>query len=768
MKLLKGKYGHFEDDGKTYLITDWKTPKPWINVISNGKWGLTFSQTGSGYSWLEHAMYNRITRWDQDLISDNHGKYLFLRDDQSGKYWSVTPMPLQTDFDFYECRHGLGYTEITTEFNGIRSNLRVFVPQKHQCEIWTLKLKNVSDKPRKLSVYPLFYPVLDTFPDWHREFHKTFIQSHFDKKYNALVFGKRLWTAPLLKDPGWNKEWPYEMFFMANLKPASFECSREHFLGQYNTVNNAAAFTKKHLSGVSGTGFEQCAAMQYEISLPKGKEIRVDFCLGAEALGQTGKTLARYSKALSNADKLFSESKAFWLEFCEKLLVKTPEPALDVLVNYWLKYQAFSCRVLGRSAYYQCGGAYGFRDQLQDSQLFLSLDPERTKKQILDHASHQRSDGIVQHWWHPVSGEGRINDVSDNLLWLTYVTLEYLDETADNGILKNTVPYLDKGKGTILEHCRKSVDMALSRMSRRGLSLIGEGDWNDGLNGVGNNWKGESIWLSIFLFGILERLAALLDKLGDKKSATKYRNASVALGKAVKKHAFNGKWFDRATDDHGKVLGTLTSKKGKIFVNPQSWAVITGLVKGEEARNLLSQVKKHLYKDYGVLLFTPAFDVPDKNIGYLSRYAPGVRENGGVYTHAAIWTMIAQAKAGNTEMVFETFRRLCPTLLSNADADRYKGEPYVTPGNIEGPESLEEGKGAWTWYSGSAAWLYRAIVEYLLGVRVENDKLVAKPCLPKGWKGFTVERLFRNKKYLVEVKREKKAKEPKIKVHEKK
>ncbi|MDD5092663.1 MAG: glycosyl transferase family 36, partial [Candidatus Wallbacteria bacterium] len=361
---------------------------------------------------------------------------------------------------------------------------------------------------------------------------------------------------------------------------------------------------------------------------------------------------------------------------------------------------------------------------------------------------------IVQHWWHPVSEEGRINEITDNLLWLPFATLEYLDETGDLALLDESVPYLDQGHGSIQEHCLAAIDKALSRMSKRGLSLIGEGDWNDGMNGMGVKWLGESVWLSIFLFGILRRTAALMEVRKVPELCRKYAYSAEALKTALFNHAFNGKWFIRATDDSGRVFGNGDPDLATIFLNPQSWAVITGLVQGEEARTLMKHVEDHLFRDYGVLLFYPPFKKPDRNIGYLSRYAPGVRENGGVYTHAAVWSVIAQGLAENGEHVFDTFRRICPTLLSNLDADRYKGEPYVTPGNIEGPGSIEEGKGAWTWYSGSAAWMYRAIVEYLLGVRVEGGKLVVKPCIPASWKGFTMERNFRGQRFRIEVQRD--------------
>ncbi|MDD5091988.1 MAG: glycosyl transferase family 36, partial [Candidatus Wallbacteria bacterium] len=377
MAVLQGKYGHFSDDGKSYVISDWKTPKPWANVISNGRWGLTIAQTGSGYSWLDHAMLNRITRWDQDLISDASGKYLFLRDENTGKFWSLTPMPLKPEFDEFSCTHGLGYTDFKGLYAKIRSSLRIFVPRGLNCEMWVLKIRNEGNTSRKLSSFTYFNPVLDVFPDWHREFHKTFVTSEYDEQHHALLFGKTLWTAPLKHDGSWNKDWPYRMFFMSDLPPADFECNRERFLGQYNTITEAAALSGAPLTGTTGTGFEQCATLHHEMELAPGQEITLVYCLGAEEKTNDASMLERYSRAVSDHERLFRESCAFWTEFCDRLTVDTPDPAVNVLANFWLKYQAYSCRIMGRSAYYQCGGAYGFRDQLQDSLLFLSLEPDK-------------------------------------------------------------------------------------------------------------------------------------------------------------------------------------------------------------------------------------------------------------------------------------------------------------------------------------------------------------------------------------------------------
>ncbi len=757
MPLLQGKYGYFSDDQMSYIITDWRTPKPWINVMSNGRWGLTLSQTGGGYSWLTHAMLNRITRWNQDIISDDYGKYVFLRDNSSGSKWSLTPQPLQPEYEKFRCVHGLGYTKFETAFQGIETEQCVFVPQKLDCEVWRVTVKNTTEKPRDLTLTTYLELVLGVFPDWHREFNKTFIRTNYDARSNAIMADNTLWQAPLPGNAGWNKSWTYNAFFFSDQPPASYECDRARFMGQYNGFQNALALSSgKKLSNRTGTGFDPIVSYQYELKLAPGESRTLVFGLGALANEMmAGGFEDLFKQVTKNSEGLLEEVKLHWKNTCESLIVETPDPALNVMVNYWLKYQAISCRIQGRSAYYQCGGAFGFRDQLQDSQIFLTIDPEKTRAQILMHATHQQRDGTVQHWWHPISEEGRLTDISDDLLWLPFLAFKYIRETGKLDLFDETAAYLDGGSGTIFEHSKRAVDKVLSRRSERGLALIGEGDWNDGMNGVGPEWKGESVWLSHFLYGILIDFISACETRGLPETEIKhYRHEAEQLKQAIWKHAFVGDWFMIATTDAGERLGCADASEGKIHLNAQTWAVISGLADNAQANALMDQVEKHLYKDYGVLLFTPAYKTVRKEIGYLTRYAPAVRENGGVYSHAAEWALIAQAMSGRSDRVYDTFLRLCPPHLSNANPDRYMGEPFVTAGNVEGPESLHEGQGAWTWYTGSAAWLYSATVEYLLGVRVENGKLIVRPNLPAGWPGFTMTRIFRGKKYRITASRE--------------
>ncbi|MFZ2956473.1 MAG: glycosyl transferase family 36 [Candidatus Ozemobacteraceae bacterium] len=775
MNLLAGPYGHFSPDGTEYHITNWQTPRPWINVISNGRWGVTVSQAGGGYSWLDHAMLNRITRWNQDIVRDGDGKFFLIQDMETGITWSLTPQPLKPAYETFTCTHGLGYTTFASLFDGIEAELTVFVPQTLKNttfepgkspigaleafpgEIWTLSIHNTTGKPKSLRVISYFEPLLNVFPDWHREFLKCFLRSSYDAHRQAVIFDNTLWTAPLPGDAGWNKDWPYRFFFTADRAPTSFTCDREEFFGRHNAWHDGDYQTRKVFSNRTGTGFEQAVATSWDIVLPGNGTDEMQFCLGVLERDRFDQELPVMREAMLKAPETLAATRQWWLDLCHTFTVETPEPAVNVLLNYWLKYQAVSGRLLGRSAFYQCGGAFGFRDQLQDSQVWLTIDPGRTRSQILMHAKHQQADGTVQHWWHPISEEGRLTDISDDLLWLPYITNAYIEETGDHSILAVTEPWLDGGEAPLYEHCVRAIEKALERRSPRGLSLIGEGDWNDGLNAVGPLWKGESIWLSHFLVGVLRSFAPYCrthgTDSGQKERAGTFENAARDLTQALLGHAWDGDWFIRATKDSGEIIGSSKCEEGKIYLNAQTWGVINGVVEGDRANHLLDQVEKYLYKEYGILLFTPAYSKVDKGIGYLTRYSPGVRENGGCYTHAAIWAAYAQAKAGRVEHVWDTLRRLCPPLLSNADPDAYGGEPYVTPGNIEGPESVTEGRGAWTWYSGSSTWLYKAMVDTLLGITVENGDLAVRPNLPSSWEGFSVIRPFRGQRVKITVKR---------------
>ena len=746
------KYGCFSNNGNEYVVKTPKTPKPWINVISNGDYGLTISQTCGGFSWLTHSEMNRLTRWHQDLIKDNWGKYLYIRDEETGKVWNPGWLPIKTDLDFYECRHGFGYSVFTSECENIRVELTIFIPFDEQHEIWKINIRNLSNRERQLSFYTYFEWCLGASNDYHREFHKNFLETEFDSDLNALLAKKRLWEIPIKNRGHWNIEYPYTAFHACNKNVAGFEGDKESFLGQYGSLSRPSAVMSGKLTGKTGAWNDSIGSLHVKINLESQQEEQFAFFLGlGKNKEQIQSTLNKY-KDNQNIDKSLAETKKRWNKLFNTLTIETPDEAMNFMVNKWLKYQSISCRLWARTAYYQQSGAFGFRDQLQDSQIFLPIDPSLTGMQIKLHAKHQFENGTVLHWWHPITEEGLKNQLSDNLLWLPFLIVSYLDETNNYDFLDEEIEYFDDSekKESIFKHCCKAINAALSRLSERGLSLIGAGDWNDGLSAVGLNMKGESIWLSQFLYFILTHFVHIAKKHGFDKISDSYYKKAKEINSSIENYGWDGNWYFRATKDNGDKLGSNECREGKIYLNPQIWSVISESASSERQQKAMSSVKKYLIKDYGPFLLFPAYKKSDQSIGYLSRYAPGSRENGGVYTHAATWSIWAFTKLKQSGIAYEIFRKVCP-IINGMEPDRYKGEPYVTPGNIDGPESAHYGRGSWTWYTGSAAWFQKVIVDWILGIRATEEGLLIDPCIPKEWESFKVKRLFRGTYYQITV-----------------
>jgi cellobiose phosphorylase len=749
-KKLTAPYGRFSDDGREYVITTPTTPRPWINVVSNGDYGITVSQTGSGYSWRTHGQLNRITRWEQDLIKDEWGKYIYLKDDR-GHVWSAGWKPVCREPEAYRCRHGIGYTILESSNYGVESELLIFVPTNEPLELWKLTLRNTTRRPRKVEMFTYLEWTLGTSPDWHREFHKSFIETRFDPTRHALFATKRLWEVPT--DLGhWNIDWPFVAFHSSSTKPFSYDADKETFLGMYGNQRWPAAVASGKLRRRTGNWLDPVASLGIRLTLKPGEEKSVCFTLGAaESEDEAGRLIDKY-RSHDAVEEAFRRVRERWDGILSTVWVTTPDPAMNVMENVWLKYQAISGRLWGRTAYYQTGGAYGFRDQLQDSQIFLPIDPQATKHQILLHARHQFKDGSVYHWWHPMTEVGHRNTISDNLLWLPFVVVAYLQETADDAVLDIPTPFVEGGSPmSLYTHCVLAIDKALSLFSDRGLPLIGGGDWNDGLSAVGLHMKGESVWLGHFLHRILLDFASVAERKADQSRADVYRARAHTLRTVINESAWDGRWYRRATKDNGEWIGAAANDEGKIYLNAQTWAVIADVAPPGRARTAMDAVKKHLECKAGTLLLYPAYTKPDRDIGYLTRYAPGMRENGGVYTHAATWSVIAAAMLGRGDDAYRFYSKINP-VNRGKEADVYCAEPYVTPGNIEGPGSAFYGRGGWTWYSGSAAWLFKVGLEWILGVRPTREGLIVDPCIPASWSSFRVTRVFRGATYNIHVK----------------
>lgn len=735
---------------------DW-TPAPWINVIANAHFGCLISEAGSGCSWSINSQQNRLTAWSNDPVSDPHSDMFYVRDDDTGEVWSPTPLPIRESGGEYVARHGHGYTRFEYDAHGLALEVLHFVPVDDPIKISRLTLTNHSPHTRRLSVTAYLEWLLGA----SRSGSAPFVVTEMDAATGAM-FARN----------SWNRDFERRIAF-SDLGGAqtSWTGDRAEFLGRHGTLDHPAALDRReNLSGRSGAGFDPCCALQTTVEIPAGGQASVLHLLGqTETREQARELIQRY-----RADDLEVRLKAVtdgWAQVSDTLQVTTPDRSLDLLLNQRLLYQTLACRLWARSAFYQSSGAYGFRDQLQDVLALTVARPDLARAQILKAASRQFVEGDVQHWWHEPSGRGVRPRISDDLLWLPYVASHYLDVTGDAGILDEAVPFLDavvlppgvlesysepgvaSERGTLFEHCARALDRSL-RVGAHGLPLMGTGDWNDGMNRVGAQGKGESVWLAWFLHTSLTSWVPIAAARGETKRAESWTRHAGALREAVERDAWDGRWYRRAYFDDGTPLGTAGSDACAIDAIAQSWSVMSGAADSARARRAMASVDQYLVRrdDRVVLVLTPPFDQTALEPGYIKGYVPGVRENGGQYTHAAAWTVIAFAALGDGDKAAALLALLNPILhtATPEGVQRYRGEPYVVAGDVYS-EAPHAGRGGWSCYTGTAGWLYRAGTEWLLGIRVRGTHLVIDPCIPSDWPGFTATLTYRSAHYDIEV-----------------
>ncbi len=744
--LFDNGWGGFTADGREYVIhlePGEVTPAPWINVIANEEFGFLISEAGSGYTWAENSGENRLTTWQNDPVSDPPAEALYLRDEETAEIWSPTPQPAPADAP-YQIRHGAGYTTFTHHSHGIKQHLRLFTAPGAPVKIVHLRLENSSDQPRRLTATYFAEWVLG--PD--RAVSQSFIIPSYHTEYHAL----------LARNP-YNVEFGAAVAFLAaNKEPHGFTGDRTEFLGRLGHFSKPAALSRIGLSDNTAVGADPCATIQLHIDLPVGGSEEIFFLLGqGEDEAQAHALIKRFKDEAAVA-AAWEDVHQFWDGILGTITVETPEPAMNILLNRWLLYQALSCRIWGRSALYQSSGAYGFRDQLQDVMSVLHARPDLARAHLLRAARHQFEAGDVLHWWHPPSGRGVRTRITDDLVWLPYVTAVYVQTTGDTAVLNETVPYLtgealasgeEERYGhynhteqaySLHEHCCAALRRAATK-GRHGLPLMGAGDWNDGMNRVGIEGEGESVWLGWFLATTLQAYAAICQQRGEPEQAEQFAQQALAYREAIAEHGWDGQWYRRAYFDNGSPLGSRQNKECRIDAIAQSWAVLSGLGEAERNQQAMTAVEELLIneEDRLLLLFAPPFDKTDKDPGYIKGYLPGIRENGGQYTHAALWTIWAFAEMGQGDKAEALFRLINPVLRAdtNEKAARYKVEPYVISADVYGI-SPHEGRGGWTWYTGSSGWMYRLGIEGILGIRREGDYLQIRPCIPASWPTFKV------------------------------
>ena len=753
--------GGFSADGREYIITlepNQNTPAPWVNVIASAHIGTVVSESGSAYTWVENAHEFRLTTWHNDPISDSSGEALYIRDEETGAFWSPTPLPARGQSG-YVCRHGFGYSVFEHQEAGIFSELHNYVAMDAPVKFAVIKLRNKSGRPRQLSLTGYWELVMG---EW-RHSNMMHIITETDPHNGAL-----------LARNAYGRECANRLVF-AQVSEAgnTVSGSRGEFIGRNGSLSNPAAMQRECLSGKTGAGLDPCAALQTHIQLADGQEREIVFIFGAaQNRNEAQHFIQRFGGSIG-ARQALEQVWEFWNHTLGAVNVETPDAALDVLANGWLIYQTLSCRLWGRSGYYQSGGAYGFRDQLQDTMALIHATPWLAREQIIRCAKRQFPQGDVQHWWHPPNGQGVRTHFSDDYLWLVYATCRYVQTTGDSGVLDESIHFLEgralypeeeayydqpqqsSESASLYEHCVRAIQYGL-RFGEHKLPLIGCGDWNDGMNLIGKDGKGESVWLAWFLYNNLQQFSSLARSRNDSAFADTCISQAANLLENIEANAWDGNWYRRAYFDDGTPLGSAENDECQIDSISQSWAVISTAGDPQRARQAMDQVDSRLVRRDAQLiqLLDPPFDKSDLEPGYIKGYVPGVRENGGQYTHAAIWTTSAFAMLGDKLRAWELFAMLNPInhAINAEGMQRYKVEPYVMCADIYGAEP-HTSRGGWTWYTGAAGWMYRLILETLLGVQLEGDHLRIAPCIPDHWPSYKIHYRFRETIYHINIKR---------------
>ncbi|PYZ92292.1 glycosyl transferase family 36 [Salipaludibacillus keqinensis] len=774
--LFYNGWGGFSPDGKKYQMlmkNDDHLPAPWINVLANPHFGCFISELGTGYTWWRNSRECKVTPWSNDPVLDPPGEKLFVRDEDSGEVWSGTRSEAN-EKEAYFITHGRGFTEFEHERHDIEHKMTVYVPLEDPIKVMKVTLKNHSFEPRRMS--------LTYYAEWvlgvQRQSNAPYIVTKWSAQENVL-------TARNHYQQTFQEANAFLGIFSEEELALSWTSDREEFIGRNGDLVHPAAMNRQQLSGRAGSMYETCGAIQGKLTLQPNSQQTVYILLGCTSSEEETMNLVKKYKDSAACRDALENVDTYWTKTLDHIQVETPSQEMDILLNGWLVYQSLACRIWGRSAFYQSGGAYGYRDQLQDSLSLLHVLPDKTRKQILLHGAHQYEEGDVQHWWHEETNMGIRTMFSDDLLWLPYAVSRYIDHTGDRTILDEVVPYLrsevlqegeheryeptvvSEKTGTIYDHCLRAIDIALKRKGEHELPLIGVGDWNDGMNLVGAEGRGESVWLGWFICDILKRFEQLSAEQNDQSKEAYFKQNREEITKALHEHGWDGQWYRRAFTDQGHWLGSIENDECRIDAIAQSWSVISGAAPKERAIQAMTSFNRELVdRDLSVIrLLTPPFDKTKDSPGYIQGYPPGIRENGAQYTHGVIWSIVAYSQLGQGDQAMEMFQLLNPITHTRTDHEvrQYKGEPYVMAADVYTAEP-HKGQAGWTWYTGAAGWMYQAGLEWILGIRRQGDYLVIDPSIPSDWDEFYVRYTFGESVYMIEVNNVKGQSKSKLKV----
>ena len=736
------KYGYFSSDGYEYIITNPKTPKPWSNIISNGNYSILITQTGGGYSWGKNSIENRVTRFVQDSIKDDFGKYIYIRDDDTGEIWGTTYKPTEKCGDDYKVVHGLGYSIFTHTYNKIESELKVFLSKENKIEFFYLSLKNISREYRRLSIF--FYAELDLsiFPEESREFNKLFMETEYNENLELVIGKKNFWSVIDGLGNFNNRNYKYLFLMGSTEKIISYETSRENFIGMYNSLKSPSALNNNILSNKVGKNLDSISCLHNKIELGSCEEKKLSFYMGICDNYNDISIVSDKFKNILNIDREFLEFKNYIREFIDEEVISTPDKGINIMVNIWCKYQTIMCRFFSKASYYQVNKGIGYRDHLQDSLIFLTNKYEITRKQILDHSLMQFKNGKVVHYFLDESGYFIDSNSSDDNLWLVYIATIYIKESNDVTILDYKLRYIDsEHEDSLYIHLKNSIKYSLKNLSENGLSYMLSHDWNDAIS----NFVGESVFVSEFLYLILNEFIDICNIKQDNEFLKEINIYMKILKKAVNERGFNKHWYLRCIGDK-EIMGSYECTYGKIFLLPQIFSVISDIAPNNVKNQVMNNVYSKLNTKYGLKILHPPYAKPNENIGYITRYAEGTRENGSIYYHCCMWGILSFLLIGKNDVAKEIIDNILPPNKSK-EIDKYKIEPYVMPSNVDGDCSINFGMGNWSFNTGSSVWFHRIITNYVIGVRGTLKGLLIDPKPFSTWKEFSISKKFKGAKF---------------------